>query len=423
MSGFSNQFQAHLVPSHHEIAEAMREGLVVLDTNVLLNAYRFAPKARDELLSVLEKVSKRVWIPHQVGLEFHRNRFAVIAEHDTAYKELLDTLDEHRKNVQADLDAKVRKLSNRSALTDDVRDQLLDLSRQTLEPLRREVARLHQAHGLGSPADSDEVINRLQSIFPDSVGPAFSEDERRNAEEEASRRIEDKVPPGFKDSRKLNPNGDYFLWAQTLAEAERRRPKFLVLVTGDVKEDWYLRVKGQTIIGRPELADEIEARTGARLILMPTDTFLHHAQEYLNASVSTDTLAQAGRVAEAHLLRAAVEDARRLQDERERLAAALEAAGAEHLLSRKEAFRLSTELGQISDRSSPDYLRLEADLAKVEEGRGKLQRVHERAQARWQELNKRLHELETLIFKAVESTDYESPIEETFAEWLGRYGA
>ena len=66
--------------------------------------------------------------------------------------------------------------------------------------------------------------------------------------------------------------------AQTLAEAARRKPKFTIVVTADVKDDWYLRVKGQTIIGRPELAAELHEKTGSQLILLHTRSFLHHAR-------------------------------------------------------------------------------------------------------------------------------------------------
>ncbi|MEU5905474.1 PIN-like domain-containing protein [Micromonospora sp. NPDC047467] len=417
MSGFSDQFTAHLVPSQPEIAEAMREGLVVLDTNVLLSAYRFAPKAREELLSVLEQVADRVWIPHQVAFEFHKNRFGVIAEHDAAYKELLDALSEHRRTMQLDLETKIRQLSNRSALTDAVRDELLHQARQSLDPLQSEIERLHQAHRLGEPAESDNVLERLQLIFADHVGPAFSPEEQERANKEASRRIDEKVPPGFKDSGKSNPSGDYFLWAQTLIEVERCKPKFLVLVTGDVKDDWYLRVKGQTVIGRPELANELQARTGARLMLMPTKSFLRHAREYLNAAVSSDTLTQAGRVAEVQLLQRAVESAAKLEAQRDALLGSVETAQAEVELSRAEVRRIVNTLSQISDRESSAYKEADAELQEAIGAYEKLRSLFTAAQSRLQELDARLNELQNLVIHGAESGD-RTDFETKLAKWL-----
>ncbi|OKI42292.1 hypothetical protein A6A27_13325 [Micromonospora sp. CB01531] len=87
------------------------------------------------------------------------------------------------------------------------------------------------------------------------------------------------------------------MWVQTLDEVSRQQPKYVVFVTADTKDDWYLRVKGKTIIGRPELADECSEKSGARLVVMPTKSFLRYAREHLDADVSAETLQQAAKVA------------------------------------------------------------------------------------------------------------------------------
>ena len=76
---FSEQFREYLLPDEAEVRSAVATAMIVLDTNVLLSAYRFAPTAREELLAAIEQLGDRVWVPHQVGLEFHRNRYSVIA--------------------------------------------------------------------------------------------------------------------------------------------------------------------------------------------------------------------------------------------------------------------------------------------------------------------------------------------------------
>ena len=76
------QFAHFYMADEEAIATAMKTGLVVPDTNVVLNLYRFQSEARDQLFGALEKLGDRLWIPHQVGLEFHRNRISVIAEQE-----------------------------------------------------------------------------------------------------------------------------------------------------------------------------------------------------------------------------------------------------------------------------------------------------------------------------------------------------
>ncbi len=58
----------------------LRAGLVVLDTNVLVNLYRFTEQARDDLLGVLKQLDGRLWLPHQVLVEFWRNRDTVLRD-------------------------------------------------------------------------------------------------------------------------------------------------------------------------------------------------------------------------------------------------------------------------------------------------------------------------------------------------------
>jgi hypothetical protein len=44
INGFSCQFGHYIPPSPDAIKQAMVGGMIVLDTNVLLSAYRFAPQ-------------------------------------------------------------------------------------------------------------------------------------------------------------------------------------------------------------------------------------------------------------------------------------------------------------------------------------------------------------------------------------------
>jgi phosphoglycolate phosphatase-like HAD superfamily hydrolase len=100
------------------------------------------------------------------------------------------------------------------------------------------------------------------------------------------------VPPGYEDSDKTDPHGDYLVWTQLLAEAKARRLPVL-FVTRDVKEDWFWREKGRTLGARPELVEEARRVAGVRLIIVETTSFLHQAKRHLAARVSDETLRQA----------------------------------------------------------------------------------------------------------------------------------
>lgn len=50
------------------------EALIVPDANILLNLYRYDEKTRTEFLEILDKLKERLWVPHQVALEYQKNR-------------------------------------------------------------------------------------------------------------------------------------------------------------------------------------------------------------------------------------------------------------------------------------------------------------------------------------------------------------
>lgn len=293
MPGFSDSFQNYLLPNDNVTKNAMTSGMIVLDTNVLLSAYRFAPTARGELLSVLDGVADRIWIPNRVAEEFHRNRLQVISDYDSAYMPVLDALCEMQENLNGDLASKVAQLANRAALTDAEKGGLLGPLTASIMAAISTVDNLRKAHGITDLRTNDEILARFQQLFDNRTGSAFNESDLKAAITEAERRTANRIPPGYLDSKKSEPYGDYFIWRQALLEVRSRSAANLVFVTGDVKEDWYLIIKGKTIGARPELAGELQHEANAQLIMMNTTSFLFHAREHLNAAVSPETIRQA----------------------------------------------------------------------------------------------------------------------------------
>ena len=300
---FSEGFEHFIPPDQSIIAEGITTGLVVLDSNVLLGAYRFAPKSREELLDALALLGDRIWIPNQVGLEFHRNRLSVIAENDAAYRDAIETIENRSREALPELEKKVRELSNRVALGTEERQGLLSVIASTFSELSGKLEHLRETHGVGTLKGPDKILERISDIFSGRIGAPPSDEENEADRNEAKVRIEKQAPPGYKDSNKDDPRGDYLVWSQTLREAARRKSTVLVFVTNDTKEDWYTRMKGQAIMARPELALECLQKSSARLVMLPTQQFLSNARSLLAAPISDETIRQAnqGRLANERL--------------------------------------------------------------------------------------------------------------------------
>jgi hypothetical protein len=91
------------------------------------------------------------------------------------------------------------------------------------------------------------VLSRFQELLDGETRDPLSEEESRDAIAEAKRRIGQLIPPGYRDAKKQEPCGDYFIWKQTLLEVARREIRYFVFVTSDNKEDWYQIIKGGPI--------------------------------------------------------------------------------------------------------------------------------------------------------------------------------
>lgn len=248
--GFSDDFGHYLPPSVTDIEAALTTGIVVPDASVLLSSYLYDPVPRDELICVLERLAERIFIPHQVALEFHRKRVEVICE----------------------------------------RVRLIELARQALPPSAAAAEDLQAEDGTVDLFGPDHVLTRLRQVLDGKVGQPLRDEEHWQAE--AGRRINEEIPPGYKNADKQYPYGDYFVWRQALLEASMRNAKHLVFVTTRCTEDWYSVIKDRAVVARPELAAEAWAEARTRLVLLNITQFLDCAKSCLKIQGSTETIRQ-----------------------------------------------------------------------------------------------------------------------------------
>jgi hypothetical protein len=253
-----------------------------------------SPEARNELFTTLEHIGNRLWMPFQVAHEFHRNRLSVIAGQESFFGKTREELE----SVANDYLSKLKAFTARIALPQARTQHLEEMIRQVHAAVTSEVTKAETANevDLGS-RDSDEVLTRLEALFTDRVGEPMKPDELEAARKEARRRVDAKIPPGYMDKAKADPSGDYILWKQLLREASTRKVP-TVLITDDRKEDWVRREHGLTLGPRTELREEMTTEAGVPFLIMSTETFLLHAKDYLQVSVSRSTVDQAKEIQE-----------------------------------------------------------------------------------------------------------------------------
>jgi len=88
-------------PTDEELQELWQSCTFVPDTNVLFDLYRYPKHVRTQMLSIFESVKDRVWLPHQVAMEYMRKRYEILIGQYTHYdqcekfiNELNDSIDQ-----------------------------------------------------------------------------------------------------------------------------------------------------------------------------------------------------------------------------------------------------------------------------------------------------------------------------------------
>jgi PIN like domain len=291
---FDGGLDTYMTVNEKDYRSLFTSGLVVLDANTLLNLYRYQADTRHVLLDVLTRLKDRLWVPHQAMLEFLQNRLSVIESRSEEAGQAIEDLHKKRQT----LEDVVRQWANRVGLSKDYTDRLTNTIRATVDDVAGKISEHASDDSLVQAEDTanDPVIASLTPILQGVVSGPLPDDELVAAKKEARRRIADQLPPGWRDARKReNPEGDYLIWFETLREAKRRETDVL-LVTGDVKEDWWWRQKGEAKGPLPELANEMREVAGVRLFMLRPESFLVNAGNIFDINVSNATVKDAERV-------------------------------------------------------------------------------------------------------------------------------
>jgi hypothetical protein len=261
-----------------EVSALWREGLIVLDTNVLLDLYRVPSSTREQVLLLLDSLAQRLWLPHHVALEYQRNRLQVM---HVSHKKSQVALEKIGGSFNA-LMKQVSELQLEKRGVGERVDQLLSTMSDAFKSLL-ESASVVPAEQL-DPAVADPVRARLDELFAGRVGPPPPSQAALNEIfKEGSKRFAAQMGPGYKDDEKGKDQptymsggliyerkfGDYVVWTQLLEYAQTAGVTRVIFVTSDVKPDWWEFLEKERVGPLPELRSEI-ARVGVADFAMYT---------------------------------------------------------------------------------------------------------------------------------------------------------
>ena len=265
-------------PSDQEFDALWTDCFFVLDTNVLLNLYRYSPATRENLTQIIKNLSSRMWLPHQVGDEYLNRRVEIIVEQVNTYEKMRKSVETHFDEVNQSL----TKFKGHPFVPEGALNAYNNAKIIILEELAKGMAEIE--HFL----EIDPVLDLLYKVFEGRTGDPYTSDRSAEIAKEWETRSDKQLPPGFKDKKE----GDLVIWFQIIEEAKRRNTP-VILVTDDAKEDWWYKPAGRTQGPRPELIEEFLERTGKAFYMYNAPRFMEFAKSRLSQVVDQSAIDEA----------------------------------------------------------------------------------------------------------------------------------
>lgn len=294
--GMRNKFCGFYNPKQDDYKQIWNDEktLFIFDTNTLLNLYRCEEETKDDILNVMEALSKRSWFPFHVCLEYQRNRIKVISQS-------IKSLETLKKNItslvnstdNALSEAQVKKhlytsLSEEiSLLKDTLSSSINNFILEKIEPRIKTKEKIK---------NSDSIRKLLDVIIGDNCGDMPDQEKINRINEEGAKRYASKTPPGFMDEKEKGESishyngvefkdkfGDLYLWKEIIDIAKQHDNYNIIFVTDDSKKDWWFIYDNKTIGPSESLQTEIYFNSKITSFRMIShSSFLYEAGIYLD---------------------------------------------------------------------------------------------------------------------------------------------
>lgn len=238
--------------------EIIKEGIVILDTNILLVPFVTSEKSVTEIKRIYSqlKQKERLFIPARVAREFAKNRALKISEVFLSLRQIQGNFNSgHFSIANFPLLEKNPNYEKLNKVFDTIKNEIKE-SRKYLQALEEDIQ--------GWTWD-DIVSQSYKEIFtPDTIIEVQKED--NEIIEDLKFRIQYKIAPGFKDGGKIDDGiGDLIIW-QTVLEIAKDKNTDILFVTNDQKNDWFYKQDKTALYPRHELFDEFRRFTGGKSI-------------------------------------------------------------------------------------------------------------------------------------------------------------
>lgn len=216
-----------------DLSKTRDDTVIILDTNVLLDFYRNSSRTNKEILDTLRKVSRELWMPYQVMLEFFYNKTSVKYSMETEFEKAQKKIEDENESLKDSLQEVVSNLQLKSMDLIKKKKTFLKIQSKKIEErkieLKKGLAEIKRAIN-----SNDEYIEEFLKMVNKSIGESYGQDRINEIEENGRKRFEDKMPPGYMDNKKDEKRyfrgvvyekkfGDLIVWNQIIDYVESKK--------------------------------------------------------------------------------------------------------------------------------------------------------------------------------------------------------
>lgn len=268
-----------------EKIEAIKNGLIFLDTNVLLHFFRLGESFAQTFFQMLERVHDRVYIPYQVAKEYHPKYVELCISLCKSYENAIQETNNLKDPVKQLSDSKadyVRFLDK--VFKKEVEQEFIKQVEKVKEKYKQNIQFLKKELEEGT------LFTKVGDFFSDKVLEKLSQEEMESTIKKGKDRYDNKIPPGYLDEKKGdNIYGDLIIWEEIIKFISLKPEiNYAIFVSDDVKEDWILKICGERHGPRYELIEEFSSRANARFFKMTVDSFIDAIQIAYNVVDNAD---------------------------------------------------------------------------------------------------------------------------------------
>lgn len=218
--------------------------VVILDTNVLLNIYRYSPEFSVFALSCLKEIGQHIVLPATVYLEFVKHNRAQFSKMTNRVREAGT---ETKDQISRAKEKIISSCKNFDRLKFPDIDELKSTLTEKLKDLEKSFDDFFEEHNIldfiSDPwKGQDELLNFVKGLETlNQVMDSPSQQDLYNWCAEGESRYKKQIPPGFKDAKNkdgLRKYSDLILWKETIRYAVEKKVN-VIFVTDDVKPDWW----------------------------------------------------------------------------------------------------------------------------------------------------------------------------------------